>query len=43
MLPVESSQDYAEQLLTTLMKLGDLADGVWTRAEADFNEHSKDL
>lgn len=43
MLPVESSQDYAEQLLPTLMKLGDLADGVWTRAEADFNEHSKDL
>ncbi|MBU2943256.1 saccharopine dehydrogenase [Shimia thalassica] len=43
MLPVESSQDYAEQLLPTLMTLGDLADGVWTRAEADFNEHSKDL
>ncbi|WP_282158559.1 saccharopine dehydrogenase [Shimia thalassica] len=43
MLPVESSQDYAEQLLPTLMKLGDLAGGVWTRAEADFNEHSKDL
>ncbi|MDO6478943.1 saccharopine dehydrogenase [Shimia thalassica] len=43
MLPVESSQDYAEQLLPTLMTLGDLADGFWTRAEADFNEHSKDL
>ena len=43
MLPVESSQDYAEQLLPTLMTLGDLANGVWTRAEADFNEHSKDL
>ncbi|SHI45495.1 saccharopine dehydrogenase (NAD+, L-lysine-forming) [Shimia gijangensis] len=43
MLPVESSQDYAEQLLATLLKLDDLSDGVWTRAEADFTKHSKDL
>ncbi|GAA6181811.1 saccharopine dehydrogenase [Shimia sp. NS0008-38b] len=43
MLPVESSEDYAAQLLETLMTLGDLSDGVWTRAEADFITHSKDL
>ncbi|MFY0619917.1 saccharopine dehydrogenase [Shimia sp.] len=43
MLPVESSEDYAAQLLETLMTLGDLRDGVWTRAEADFITHSKDL
>ena len=43
MLPVESSEDYAAQLLDTLMKLDDLNDGVWTRAEADFITHSKDL
>jgi len=43
MLPVESSQDYAEQLLPTLLTLDDLSGGVWTRAEADFNTHSKEL
>ncbi|MGX9352775.1 saccharopine dehydrogenase [Shimia sp. W99] len=43
MLPVESSQDYADQLLGTLLSLGDLSGGVWTRAEADFITHSKDL
>ncbi len=43
MLPVESSEDYATQLLGTLLKLDDLSDGVWTRAEADFITHSKDL
>ncbi len=43
MLPVESSEDYAAQLLETLLKLDDLGDGVWTRAEADFITHSKDL
>ncbi|WP_127113893.1 saccharopine dehydrogenase [Shimia sediminis] len=43
MLPAESSQDYAEQLLATLLTLDDLSDGVWTRAEADFITHSKDL
>ena len=43
MLPVESSEDYAEQLLATLLKVDDLSDGVWTRAEADFETHSKDL
>ncbi|SFM03975.1 saccharopine dehydrogenase [Shimia aestuarii] len=43
MLPVESSQDYADQLLGTLLSLDDLSSGVWTRAEADFITHSKDL
>lgn len=43
MLPVESSQDYADQLLPTLLKLDSLSDGVWTRAEADFLKHSKNL
>ncbi|MBO9478730.1 saccharopine dehydrogenase [Shimia sp. R11_0] len=43
MLPVESSEDYAAQLLDTLLTLDDLSGGVWTRAEADFKTHSKDL
>ncbi|KPA20529.1 hypothetical protein shim_35190 [Shimia sp. SK013] len=43
MLPVESSEDYAAQLLETLLTLDDLSGGVWTRAEADFITHSKDL
>ncbi|WP_372884377.1 saccharopine dehydrogenase [Shimia sp.] len=43
MLPVESSQDYAEQLLPTLLTLGDLSAGVWARAEAEFNQHVQDL
>ena len=43
MLPVESSMDYAGQLLDTLLSLDDLASGVWTRARTDFITHSKDL
>lgn len=43
MLPVESSEDYAAQLLGTLMTLDDLGAGVWARAEAEFKTHSKDL
>lgn len=47
MLPMESSEDYAEQLLPTLMTLDDMGDdlgaGVWQRAEADYITHSKDL
>ncbi|MEP2532244.1 saccharopine dehydrogenase [Shimia sp.] len=43
MLPVESSQDYAAQLLNTLLSVDDLSGGVWTRAEADFVLHSKEL
>ncbi|MEP2716436.1 saccharopine dehydrogenase [Pseudophaeobacter sp.] len=38
MLPVESSHDYAAQLLPSLLTLGDLQAGVWGRAEATFRE-----
>ncbi len=39
MLPVEASQDYAGQLLPSLLTLGTLDAGVWVRAKADFNTH----
>lgn len=39
MLPVESSEDYADQLLSSLLTLGDLKSGVWARAEATFRAH----
>ncbi|KIC24164.1 MULTISPECIES: saccharopine dehydrogenase [unclassified Leisingera] len=39
MLPVESSQDYAAQLLPSLLTLTDLDSGVWGRAKATFLEH----
>lgn len=39
MLPVESSQDYAAQLLPSLLTLDTLDAGVWARAEAEFNTH----
>lgn len=38
MLPVESSHDYAGQLLPSLLTLADLKSGVWGRAEATFRE-----
>ncbi|MDG1430538.1 MAG: saccharopine dehydrogenase [Paracoccaceae bacterium] len=41
MLPVESSEDYALQLLPTLLTLNDLNAGVWTRALNDFKTHSE--
>ncbi|MFA9229684.1 MAG: saccharopine dehydrogenase [Microgenomates group bacterium] len=40
LLPVESSEDYAAQLLGSLVTLGDLKAGVWGRAEAEFVRHS---
>ncbi|SDC62891.1 saccharopine dehydrogenase [Ruegeria marina] len=43
MLPVESSQDYAAQLLPSLLTLSDLAAGVWGRAEAEFKTHMKGI
>ena len=43
MLPVESSEDYADQLLPHLMTLNNLDEGVWSRAESIFNTHTKDL
>ncbi|MES2845543.1 MAG: saccharopine dehydrogenase [Pseudomonadota bacterium] len=39
LLPVESSQDYAAQLLPSLMTLTDLGSGVWMRAKTDFDHH----
>ncbi|NNK77277.1 MAG: saccharopine dehydrogenase [Litoreibacter sp.] len=39
MLPVESSQDYASQLLPSLATLDKLEDGVWGRAKARFDQH----
>ncbi|MBN2905306.1 MAG: saccharopine dehydrogenase [Rhodobacteraceae bacterium] len=39
MLPVESSQDYAAQLLPSLLGLGALGAGVWGRAQAEFDHH----
>ncbi len=43
LMPVESSQDYAAQLLPTLLQLTDLDSGVWARAGADFDRHSAGL
>lgn len=39
MLPVESSQDYAAQLLPTLQALSDIDRGVWQRAKDIFATH----
>ena len=41
MLPVESSQDYAAQLLPSLLTLNDLDAGVWGRANATFLAQTK--
>ena len=40
LLPVESSEDYAAQLLPSLAALGDLESGVWGRAMAEFTRHT---
>ncbi|MCB1388180.1 MAG: saccharopine dehydrogenase [Rhodobacteraceae bacterium] len=37
LLPVESSEDFAAQLLPHLLTLDDLGSGVWGRAAAEFN------
>ncbi len=39
MLPLESSEDYAAQLLPSLLTLTDLDSGVWGRAEATYKTH----
>lgn len=39
LLPVESSADYAAQLLPSLLALGDIGGGVWGRARAEFDRH----
>lgn len=41
MLPVESSQDYAGQLLPSLLTLDALDTGVWGRAKATFDSHMR--
>lgn len=39
LMPVESSQDYAAQLLPSLLTLKDLGSGVWGRAKVEFDKH----
>ncbi len=39
MLPIESSEDYADQLLPSLLALNTLDSGVWGRAKATFEQH----
>ena len=43
LLPVESSQDYAAQLLPSLLTLDAIGEGVWARAKADYDRHSAGL
>jgi len=43
MLPVESSLDYAAQLLPSLLTLDNLSSGVWGRAQATFETHIKGM
>lgn len=39
LLPVESSEDYAAQLLPSLLTLTDLDSGIWARAKAEYDGH----
>lgn len=39
LMPVESSEDYAAQLLPSLLTLPRLGEGVWRRAKAEFDRH----
>ncbi|MBK5946523.1 saccharopine dehydrogenase [Rhodobacter veldkampii DSM 11550] len=43
LLPRESSEDYAAQLLPALLALGDPGAGVWGRAKAEFDRHMAQL
>ena len=43
MLPAESSDDYAAQLLPSLLTLASLDRGVWGRAKAEFDAHTNKL
>ncbi|MBY5972654.1 saccharopine dehydrogenase [Ferrimonas balearica] len=43
MLPKESSEDYAAQLLPSLLTLDALDAGVWGRAKAEFDTHMEAL
>ena len=43
LMPVESSQDYAAQLLSSLLTLPMLDQGVWGRAKLEFDKHVADV
>jgi saccharopine dehydrogenase (NAD+, L-lysine-forming) len=43
LLPVESSEDYATQLLPSLLTLDNLNGGVWGRAMAEYQRHTASL
>jgi len=43
LLPVESSEDYAAQLLPSLTTLTNLQAGVWGRAKAEYDRHISGL
>ena len=43
MLPNESSLDYAEQLLPSLLGLNDLSSGVWGRAQSTYLKHTEKI
>lgn len=43
LLPLESSLDYADQLLPSLLTLDALDTGVWGRAKATFDQHMKEV
>ena len=43
LLPVESSEDYARQLLASLLTLDHLEAGVWGRAFTEFTRHTATL
>ncbi|GAB1477550.1 saccharopine dehydrogenase [Paracoccaceae bacterium] len=43
LMPVESSEDYAAQLLPSLLTLGRLDAGVWGRARTEYDRHTAGL
>ncbi len=43
LLPVESSEDYATQLLPSLLALNTLNAGVWARAKTEYDRHTANL
>ena len=43
LMPMESSQDYAAQLLPSLLTLSRLEEGVWERAKTEFERHVADM
>lgn len=43
LLPIEASEDFAGQLLPSLLALGKLDEGVWGRARTDFDRHTAKL